>query len=84
MDRRDLAMECGDAGRLANASNLLSQSARFLLEPGQATAVIDAMEAQVRGNWYGTGRAAGVCERDCDAIARAFAYPGFRQDDLRQ
>ena len=79
MERRDLALECGDAGRFANASNLLSQSARFLLESGEATAMIDAMEAQVRGTWYATARAAGVSERDCEAIARAFAYPGFRQ-----
>lgn len=79
MERRDLALECGDAGRFANAGNLLSQSARFLLEPGEAAAMIDAMEAQVRGTWYATARAAGVSERDCEAIARAFAYPGFRQ-----
>ena len=83
MERRDLALECGDAGRFANASNLLSQSARFLLESGEATAMIDAMEAQVRGTWYATARAAGVSERDCEAIARAFAYPGFRQSSDR-
>ena len=77
--RRDLALECGDAGRFANASNLLSQSARFLLEPGEAAAMIDTMEAQVRGTWYATARAAGVSERDCERIAPAFAYPGFRQ-----
>ena len=80
-ERRDLAMECGDAGRFANAGNLLSQSARFLLEPGEAAAIVDAMEAQVRGTWYATARAAGVSERDCEAIARAFAYPGFRQQE---
>ena len=79
MERRDLALECGDAGRFANASNLLSQSARFLLEPGEAAATIDTMEAQVRGTWYATARAAGVSERDCERIAPAFAYPGFRQ-----
>ena len=79
MERRDLALECGDAGRFANAANLLSQSARFLLEPGAATATIDAMEAKVRGTWYATARAAGVSERDCERIASAFAYPGFRQ-----
>ena len=79
MERRDLALECGDAGRFANASNLLSQSARFLLESGGAAAMIDAMEAQVRGTWYVTARAAGVSERDCERIATAFAYPGFRQ-----
>ncbi|MEP7057367.1 MAG: HipA domain-containing protein [Caldimonas sp.] len=78
MERRDLALECGDAGRFANAGNLLSQSARFLLEPGEAAAMIDAMEAQLRGTWYATARAAGVSERDCERIAPAFAYPGFR------
>src|ERR1035437_9085715 len=31
-DRRDLAMECGDMGRFANAKNILSQHARFLLQ----------------------------------------------------
>ena len=78
-ERRDLALECGDAGRFANAGNLLTQSARFLLEPGEAAAMIDAMEAQVRGTWSATARAAGVSERDCERIATAFAYPGFRQ-----
>ena len=77
-ERRDLAMECGDAGRFANAANLLSQSARFLLEREEATAIVDTMEAQVRTAWYATARSAGVSERDCERIARAFAYPGFR------
>ncbi len=79
LERRDLAMECGDAGRYANAENLLSQSARFLLNVGEAQALVDAMEAQVRGSWYAVARAAGVSERDCEKIASAFAYPGFRQ-----
>lgn len=79
MERRDLAMECGDAGRFANAENLLSQSARFLLDGPQARALVDAMEAQVRGSWYAIARAAGVTERDCEKIASAFAYAGFRQ-----
>ena len=79
MERRDLALECGDTGRFANSSNLLSQSARFLLEPGEAAAMIDVMEAQVRSTWYATARGAGVSERDCERIATAFAYPGFRQ-----
>ena len=79
LDRRDLAMECGDAGRFASADNLLSQSARFLLEPGEAGAIVDEMEAQVRSTWYATARAAGVSERDCERISSAYAYPGFRQ-----
>ena len=79
IERRDLAMECGDAGRFANSDNLLSQSARFLLDHAQAADIIDTMEAQVRSTWYATARAAGVTERDCEKIAQAFAYPGFRQ-----
>ncbi len=78
-EQRDLAMECGDAGRFANAANLLSQSARFLLDRDKAAAIIDAMEMQVRGSWYATARGAGVSERDCGKIMSAFAYPGFRQ-----
>jgi serine/threonine-protein kinase HipA len=80
LERRDLAMECGDAGRFANAENLLSQSARFLLDGVEARTLVDAMEAQVRSSWYAMARAAGVSERDCDKIASAFAYPGFREE----
>jgi serine/threonine-protein kinase HipA len=36
------------------------------------------MEAQVQARWYHTARAAGVSGADCDRIASAFAYPGFR------
>ena len=35
-EHRDLAMDCGDMGRFANARNLLSQHARFLLEKDEA------------------------------------------------
>ncbi len=78
-ERRDLAMACGDGGRIASASNLLSQSARFLLERAQAEAIITTMEEQVRASWYATARSSGVSVRDCDKIATAFAYPGFRE-----
>jgi serine/threonine-protein kinase HipA len=80
LERRDLAMECGDAGRYANAENLLSQSARFLLDAGEGRALVDAMEAQVHGTWFAVARAAGVSETDCEKIASAFSYPGFRED----
>ncbi|MFA7666283.1 MAG: HipA domain-containing protein [Burkholderiaceae bacterium] len=84
LERRDLAMECGDAGRYANAENLLSQSARFLLDVDEARALIDAMEVQVRGSWYAVARAASVSERDCGKIAPAFAYPGFREEGTQR
>ncbi len=78
IERRDLALLCGDRGRYAHVSNLLSQSVRFLLEPGQAKAIIDEMEQTVRNRWYEIARTEGVTEKDCAKIAGAFAYPGFR------
>ncbi|WP_029009859.1 type II toxin-antitoxin system HipA family toxin [Azospirillum halopraeferens] len=78
VERRDLAMSCGDAGRFANADNLLSQSARFLIPAEEAASIIDDMEARVKATWYGVARGEGVTEKDCRLIAGAFAYPGFR------
>lgn len=78
IERRDLALVCGDEGRYANAGNLLSQHQRFLLERGEAEAIIDELESCVANRWYETARAAGVSEADCGRIASAFVYPGFR------
>jgi len=36
------------------------------------------MEQTVLSQWRGVARAQGVSYRDCDRIATAFAYPGFR------
>ncbi len=80
LERRDLAMACGDGGRFANVHNLLSQCARFLLEREKATALIASMEEQVAASWYATARDAGVSERDCERISTAFVYPGFREE----
>ncbi|MBX7116164.1 MAG: HipA domain-containing protein [Myxococcaceae bacterium] len=77
-ERRDLAMVAGDAGRWANAQNLLSQAPRFLLTNEQATALINDVETKVRERWYTVARRVGVTERDCHTIAGAFSYPGFR------
>ena len=78
LERRDLALECGDMGRYAHAENLLSQSARFLLKPEEAINSIDEMEQMVRGLWYEIARREGVSEKDCETIRPAFAYEGFR------
>ena len=78
VDRRDLAMICGDAGRFANAENLLSQASRFLLEREAAKAIVDQTEACVTNGWYRASRSAGVSEVDCERISGAFGYPGFR------
>jgi serine/threonine-protein kinase HipA len=78
LERRDLALDCGDMGRHAHAENLLSQSARFLLEPDEAKAIINQMEEAVRKRWYEIARREGVSEKDCERIRSAFAYEGFR------
>lgn len=78
VERRDLAMACGDFGRYANAGNLLSQAARFLLASDEAVQIVDEMERQVRSTWYEIARGGGVNDVDCTQIAGAFVYPGFR------
>ncbi len=79
IERRDLAMECGDYGRFANRLNLLSQCRRFLLDPEEAKEILEETEAVVRHFWYDTARACGVTVEDCRRIEGAFAYPGFRR-----
>ncbi len=78
IERRDLALICGDMGRYAHADNLLSQSARFLLESEEAQAIISQMEVHIKKTWYKIARAEGVTEKECEQIAGAFVYPGFR------
>lgn len=80
VDRRDLSMICGSFGRYANRRNLLSAAERFLLEPDDASAILDAIVDYVRANWHATFRRAGVSAADCNAVARAFAYEGFFYD----
>jgi serine/threonine-protein kinase HipA len=77
-DHRDLALECGDMGRFANAENLLTQCKRFYLAPDDARNIIDQMEAIVGDNWYAVARREEVTEKDCEKISTAFTYPGFR------
>lgn len=78
LERRELAMSIGDAGRFANAENILSQCQRFLMPRDDAVEIIKKMEKQIAKSWYKTARAAGVSERHCELISGAFCYPGFR------
>jgi len=78
IERRDLDMVCADAGRYANAENLLRQHARFLLDREEAAAILSGIERCVAGKWYDVARTAGVSEQDCSRLSSAFAYPGFR------
>lgn len=80
IDRRDLALICGDAGRRANATNLLSQSNRFLLEKARAARLLDDMQKQIKSTWHETARRAGISEPDCEKISSAFVYEGFFYD----
>jgi len=77
IEHRNLAMECGDQGRYANAKNILSQHARFLLSEEEAQRIVNDMKAQVQARWYEILRASGVAENDAEAIRGAFVYPGF-------
>jgi serine/threonine-protein kinase HipA len=78
LERRDMALICGDKGRYARADNLLSQSPRFLVDADEAKKIVDEMERTVRSQWYDIARREGVTEKDCERIAGAFVYPGFR------
>ena len=77
LERRDLAMICGRFGRYANRTNLLSDYGRFLLDEAEATAVFERTVRTVRDQWRTHMRRAGVTERDCEAIGRAFLYDGL-------
>jgi len=78
LDRRDLAMSCGDLGRLASAENLLSESERFLVKRDEAESIVSDLETKIEKSWYETARREGVSEKDCGKIKGAFVYPGFR------
>lgn len=77
IDRRDLAMECGPAGRLANKSNLVGAAGRFLLDTRDAEAIFTRVTDTVRASWYATMRRAGVRDQDCEAVRSAFVYEGL-------
>ena len=77
VERRDLAMICGPAGRWANKENLLGAAGRFLLERDEAEAIFDRIAGTVRASWHSTMRRAGVSEKDCGLVRGAFLYDGL-------
>lgn len=77
IERRDLAMICGDYGRFANSNNLLSQHSRFLLNKDHAMSIVNDMKNFITNHWYSIARTEGVREKDCAKIESAFSYPGF-------
>jgi serine/threonine-protein kinase HipA len=77
MERRDLAMACGERGRYANQKNLLSQHARFLLNKEEATTILYMIVENVRNSWRQVMKESGVSGIDCKTIEAAFLYKGF-------
>jgi serine/threonine-protein kinase HipA len=80
-ERRDLALICGDYGRIATAQNMLSQAGRFLLTPEEAQNIVKTMIDTVRSSWHKTLRSVGVNEQDCALLSGAFVYPGFLPEE---
>ena len=77
LERRDLAMVCGNHGRIANRQNLLSASPRFGLTRAGAGELIDDIKSVVEADWHREVLDQGGSEQDCAAIQIAFNYPGF-------
>lgn len=77
IERRDLAMACGPAGRLASKANLLGGAGRYLLDREEAAAMFDRIADTVRASWRPAMRREGVSERDCEAVSSAFLYDGL-------
>jgi serine/threonine-protein kinase HipA len=77
LERRDLAMICGDDGRRASAANIRSQAARFFLEAPEAERIVKDMAETVAASWYDVARGEGVSVADCDTLEGAFVYEGF-------
>jgi serine/threonine-protein kinase HipA len=80
LERRDLALVCGERGRVATAANLISQAPRFAFTRDDARHLSDELHAVVAARWRGYVLERGGSPRDVDAIESAFNYPGFHFD----
>ena len=74
---RDLALICGQRGRIACRDNLLSATPRFGLSREAADAVVNRTADVIRRYWRSEVFAQGGTERDCEQIAPAFLHAGF-------
>lgn len=77
IEARNLAMACGNKGRHANKTNLLSEHGRFLLSREDANTLIENIINIVRSEWQPTMRRYGVTQADCERIENSFLYEGF-------
>jgi len=76
-DGRQLALDCGNAGRLATRENLVSEAPRFGYSREEAGRLIDSMEQVVDARWRELVLKHGGAAADCDEVSSAFCYPGF-------
>lgn len=77
IDRRNLALDCGPAGRYANRTNIIAGHGRFLLGLDEATAIWTRVTETVANQWHAVMRREGLSDADCEVIASAFNYPGL-------
>jgi serine/threonine-protein kinase HipA len=80
LEKRDLALTCGQFNRYANRTNLLSQHGQFKLSLEQARSIVDHIQQVVTARWHAVLRQQGATLADCDKVAGAFNYPGFERD----
>jgi serine/threonine-protein kinase HipA len=74
VERRDLALACGPAGRYANRENIVGGHGRFLLRAEEAASIFDEIAKTVAAQWHAVLRRAGVSDADCRTIGSAFSY----------
>ncbi|MBU1211542.1 MAG: HipA domain-containing protein [Alphaproteobacteria bacterium] len=77
IERRNLALDCGPAGRYANRANIIAGHGRCLLGQEEATAIFDEVAQTVAAQWRPVMRREGLSDQDCEAIASAFNYEGL-------
>jgi serine/threonine-protein kinase HipA len=74
---RQLALDCGNAKRLATRENLVSEAPRFGYSREEAGMLIDGMEQVVCARWREMVLKHGASVADCDEVSSAFCYPGL-------
>jgi serine/threonine-protein kinase HipA len=77
LERRDLAMICGEHGRAASRDNILSASRRFMIGKEEAAEIVEQMSDRIGKSWRHVFSECGVSEADMEMLAPAFLYPGF-------
>jgi serine/threonine-protein kinase HipA len=73
-------MRCGRASAIARRQNIVASAAVFGLTEGEATEIIDDVQAVVAAKWERDVRRQGATDADVAAIAPAFGNPGFEYE----